>query len=123
MDQRHFGKPDPDLSEKPDAGPHQLKSSIRIQLRIKFKIQELRRLKLEPWRAVDAPNGDVEWRVTRPVVADSHHFDEDPDPHQGGKSNPDPQQSEKLDTYRMRIKMKTGIRNRINVMRIHKTDF
>ncbi len=46
---------------------------------------------------MDAHNGDVEWRVCRPVVADSYHFDEDP--HQGGKSDPDPQQIEKSDSY------------------------
>ncbi len=30
------------------------------------------------------------WRVCRPVIADLHHFDEEPDP--------DPHQSEKRDT-------------------------
>jgi hypothetical protein len=40
----------------------------RIRIRIKVKIQELRRLKMEPWR------------VCRSVVADWHDFDEDPDP-------------------------------------------
>jgi hypothetical protein len=39
------------------------------------------------------------WRVFRPVVADSHQFgeeqDPDPTPHQGEKSNPDPQKSDK----------------------------
>ncbi len=32
------------------------------------------------------------WRVCRPVVADSHDFDEkpDPDPHQSEMSDPDP---------------------------------
>jgi hypothetical protein len=38
-------------------------------------------------------------RVTRLVVADPHHFDGDPDPHQGAKSDPDPQRSEKSDPY------------------------
>jgi hypothetical protein len=34
----------------------------------------------------------VPWRVCRPLVADSHHFDEeqDPDPHIGEKSDLDP---------------------------------
>jgi hypothetical protein len=36
----------------------------------------------------------VPWRVCRPVVADSHHFDEKldlaPVPHQSGKRDPDP---------------------------------
>jgi hypothetical protein len=35
------------------------------------------RLKMEPWR------------VYRPMVADSHPFDEDPDPHYTKKSDPD----------------------------------
>jgi hypothetical protein len=56
MDQRHFGMPDPDLSEKSDQGPHQMKSRIRFKILIKFKIQELRRLKKESRRAVDAHN-------------------------------------------------------------------
>jgi hypothetical protein len=34
------------------------------------------------------------WRVCRPVVADSHDFDEeqdpDPDPHKSDKTDPDP---------------------------------
>jgi hypothetical protein len=45
---------------------------------------------MEPWRALDAYNGEmwaqiVQWRVCRPVVAaDFHYFDEeqDPDAHQ-----------------------------------------
>jgi hypothetical protein len=48
---------------------------------------------MEPWRAVDAPNGGSKlgrggskmeaWRFCRPVAADSHHLDEeqDQDPH------------------------------------------
>jgi hypothetical protein len=43
---------------------------------------------MEPWRVVDGHNGGLEaqmvlWRVWRPEVADSHHFDEeqDLDPH------------------------------------------
>jgi hypothetical protein len=37
------------------------------------------------------------WRVYMTVVADSHHFDQDPDPdpHQNEKSDPDPHQSKK----------------------------
>jgi hypothetical protein len=61
----------------------------------KEKIQELKRLKIEPWKTVTvgAHKGAWRlkmetWRVCRPVVADSHHFDEqDPDL--------DPQLSEK----------------------------
>ncbi len=41
------------------------------------------------------------WRVYRPAVADSYHFDEeqDPDPHKSEKlyTDPDPYLSEKLD--------------------------
>ncbi len=29
------------------------------------------------------------WRACRPVVADLHHFDEDPDPHLSEKLDPD----------------------------------
>ncbi len=58
------------------------------------------------------------WRVLRPGVADSDHFDEeldpdprqretsDPDPHQSENSDPDPPQSEKL--IRTRIEIKVG---------------
>jgi hypothetical protein len=41
---------------------------------------------MEPWRTVVVHNGGVKrlnmepWRVGRSVVADSHHFGEDPDP-------------------------------------------
>ncbi len=46
-DPHHFGKPDPDPHHfgKPDPDPHQV------------KIQELKRLKMELWRAKDAHNG------------------------------------------------------------------
>ncbi len=46
---------------------------------------------MEPWRTMDAHNeGKMEpWRFCRPVVVDSHHFDEDQDP--------DPHEIEKLD--------------------------
>ncbi len=55
--------PDPHLSEKLDPDPQY------------SQIQELTRLKMEPWRLkMEAP------RVCRPVVADSRHLDEDPDP-------------------------------------------
>jgi hypothetical protein len=63
---------------------------------------------MEPWRAVDAHNGGVkaqngavegrgrsQWRRdgiggSEPVITDSHHFDEDPKPHQSENSDPDP---------------------------------
>jgi hypothetical protein len=56
-------------------------------MRINVRNQELLRLKLElycegpwtltveAWRLTSEP-----WRVCRPVVADSHQFDENPDP-------------------------------------------
>ncbi len=57
-----------------------------------------------PWRAVNAENGSVhggsKWSragsVRRPVVADSHHFDEDQDPdnQQSEKTDPNPYYSE-----------------------------
>jgi hypothetical protein len=61
---------------------------------------------------VDAHNGGLEarkrerWsRVCSPVVADSHHFDEeqDPDLYGSDKSDPDPHSGEKL--HPIRIKM------------------
>jgi hypothetical protein len=49
---------------------------------------------MEPWTLkVEALSLRMEpWRVCRPKVADSHHFDEeqDPDPHLNEKSDPDP---------------------------------
>jgi hypothetical protein len=52
----------------------------------KVKIQELSWLKMEPWKAVGAQKGGMKAQYGgffRPVVADSHHHDEeqDPDPH------------------------------------------
>jgi hypothetical protein len=82
-DPHHFWKLDPDS--------HQSESRIRI--RIKVKIQELRRLKMEPWRAVDAHNGDMETQNGVVVAGFLHHFDEeqDPDPHLSERTDPDPQ--------------------------------
>jgi hypothetical protein len=37
------------------------------------------------------------WRICIPVITDSHHFDEDPEPHQNENSDPDPNKSEKMD--------------------------
>ncbi len=67
-----------------------------IRIRIQVKILKLWRLKnFKEVDTVDARNGGLEaqnepWRVYRPEVIDSHHFDEDPDPEQHW--------SEKLDT-------------------------
>jgi hypothetical protein len=52
-----------------------------IRILIKVKIKKLSRLVIEPW----THNGGLElkmepWRVLRPVVADSHHFEEELDP-------------------------------------------
>jgi hypothetical protein len=69
-----------------------LKSWIRIRASNGVKIQELFRLKMEPWSggvwtlAMKAWRLKMKpWRVCRPVVADadSHHLNEeqDPDPH------------------------------------------
>jgi hypothetical protein len=62
-----------------------VKSWIRIC--IEAEIQELSRLKMEPQRAVDPDAQNEVWRlkietlrVCRPVVADSHHLDEEQDP-------------------------------------------
>jgi hypothetical protein len=61
-----------------------------IQVRIKVTVQELKRLKMEPWRAVDAHNGGAEThngarKVCGTVVEDSHHLNEEQvpglDPH------------------------------------------
>jgi hypothetical protein len=101
------------------ADPDQSETRIRIRIKVK-------RLKLEPRGAIDVQNRDVEaqnnaepWRVFRPMVAYSHHFDEeqDPDSHQSGKSDPDP--------IRMKVKrgirIQTRIRIRLKVMQIRNT--
>jgi hypothetical protein len=49
------------------------------------------------------------WNFCRPVIADSHHFDEEQYPDQ--------------DPIRIRFGVKTRIRIRIKVMRIRKPDF
>jgi hypothetical protein len=57
-----------------------VKSLIRTRSLINVKIQELSRLKMEPWMLkMEAWRLKMEaLRVCRPVVADSHP---DPDPH------------------------------------------
>jgi hypothetical protein len=52
------------------------------------------------------------WRVCRLVVADLHHFDEEQDP--------DPGQNQSL--IWIRLKVKTGIRIHINVLRMHNSE-
>jgi hypothetical protein len=59
-----------------------VKSWILVRIRIKVKNQELSRLNLEPWTLKTEAWRGSKWR---PIVADSHHLDEeqnpDPDPH------------------------------------------
>jgi hypothetical protein len=50
---------------------------------------------------VDAQNGGLEtkmwpWSVCRPLIADSHHFDEEQEsgPHKSANSDPDPHESD-----------------------------
>jgi hypothetical protein len=46
----------------------------------------------EPWRLT------LEFvRDFRPLIADLHHFDEEPDQYQSERSDPDPHQSKKPD--------------------------
>jgi hypothetical protein len=45
-----------------EAGSGFKKSWIRIRIRIKDRIQKLKRLKIEPWRAVDAHKRGLEAR-------------------------------------------------------------
>jgi hypothetical protein len=55
-----------------------------IQIRIKVRIQKLSRLKIEPWTLTkEAWSWRLKmepWVVYRPVVAQSHYYDEDQDP-------------------------------------------
>jgi hypothetical protein len=74
-------------------GSLQIKGESRIQTCIRLKIQELCRLKMELWRAVEtqveAWRLPIEpWRVCRPLVADLHYVDEEQD--QSKQSDPDP---------------------------------
>jgi hypothetical protein len=67
-----------------------------IRIRIKVRIHEISRLKIESWRAwtlkMEAWRLKMEvWRVCRPVVADSHHLQEqNQDLHRSEKLDPDP---------------------------------
>jgi hypothetical protein len=86
MDLHHFGKP--------NLNPHQSKTSKAAEAYNGPMImaQEPWRLIPEPWRLTKEPG-----KVCRPVVADSHHFDEEPDPDQTKKPDADPHQSERQD--------------------------
>ncbi len=70
---------------------------------------------MEHWRAIDAHNGGAgrlkmgPWRVFKPVVADSHQFDEEQDP------DPNPQKSRIR--IQIRIRVKGGFRIRIEMTR------
>ncbi len=76
------------------------------------------------WRAVEAHSTLVSgvetqmepWRVFTPAVADSHHFDEDPDSHKSEKS--DQNRTKVKRESRIHSKVKRGIRIRVKVMRI-----
>ncbi len=60
-----------------------MKSWIRIRNHIKGKIQKLLRLKIEPWKAADAPNGGLgaqNGTLEGVLVANPHHFDKEQDP-------------------------------------------
>jgi hypothetical protein len=93
MGSDNFGKSDPDWHqiEKPD--PHQSQKPGLVQDPHQRKIQELCRLKIGTWRAVDAHKGVIKaqngagerlYNVFFIGVANSHHFDgeRDPNPHQ-----------------------------------------
>jgi hypothetical protein len=56
----HFEKPDPDLHQSEMLGGIRITNKKRIRIRIKVKIQNLYKLNMESWRALDAHNGDVE---------------------------------------------------------------
>jgi hypothetical protein len=75
MDPHHFWKlePDPLESKKLDLDPLQSKNSESFEAQ--YMTVEGR---VWSWRLKMTP-----WRVSRPVVAEFHHFDEeqDPDPH------------------------------------------
>jgi hypothetical protein len=57
----------------PDPDPHKSAKLDPLRIRIKVKNQELSRLNLEPWT--------LKMEACRPDVADSHHLDEEQDPH------------------------------------------
>ena len=79
-----------------DPDPDYFGKLIRIRIRVKSWIWiringKNSGLKMKPWRTVDPHNvarilKKGPWRVCRPVVANSHHFnskqDRDPDPHE-----------------------------------------
>ncbi len=72
-------------------------------------------LTVESWRLKLEP-----WRVCKPMVADSHHFEmqySDPDSHQSDKSDPDSHQNKKTGSG-----WKVKRRIRMQVMRILSTD-
>ncbi len=66
--------------ELPGRGTRKRKGKKRRRHTTKYIIQELSRLKVEPWMLkMEVWRLKMEaWRVCRPVVADSHP---DPDPH------------------------------------------
>jgi hypothetical protein len=96
--------------------PIRIRVKSRIRIRLKAKIQDLRRLKREPWRAVDAHNGGSKWRLGGSVghwSVDSHHFDED--------KIRIPHQSDKSIQIRICIKVKKGISIQIRNTTLRRT--
>ncbi len=102
MDLHHFPKPnpnphqsekqDPDLFQESTAGSRSASiSKFRSYMKAQNRAMECRGC--SQWSR-GGPN--KAWRVCRPVVADSHHEEQNPDPdlalnpHQSEKSDPDP---------------------------------
>ncbi len=119
-----------------------VKSWIRLRIHIKAKIRSYIGSKQAhggPWTlTMDAWGLKMEpWRI-RPVVEDSHHYDEeqdldwwigerqnpDPDPHRREKLDPDPHYQVVKDKIRIliRTEVKSWIRIRIKLMRICNPD-
>ncbi len=80
---------------------------IRIRIKLKSRIRILINVKFR------SCGGSAQRRVCRPVVANSHHFDEklDPDPHQ--RQKPNRIRIFMKVTRRIQIKVRRGIRIRI----------
>ncbi len=99
------------IKMKAGSGPHQSRQLVRICIKVKSWYRSCGSPQLEPWR------------ILRPGVADSDHFDEElePEPRQSERSDPDPQLSENSDLDPPQSKK--GIRICIKMMRIRSTSF
>ncbi len=94
--------PDPNQSQKPDPHTHQTQNSGDVEAQNEARAHN---------GGLDFQSGTVD--VCRPVVADLHHCDEDPDP-----------ESIKVNSWiRIRNKVTRGIRIRITVFRIRNIVF